>query len=34
MFKRKPKALTPEELEVVHTKDFFDMILVNANMKL
>ena len=26
MFKRKPKALTPEELEVVHTKDFFDMI--------
>ena len=27
MFKRKPKALTPEELEVVHTKDFFDMIL-------
>ena len=27
MFKRKTKALTPEELEVVHTKDFFDMIL-------
>lgn len=27
MFKRKPKALTPEELEVIHTKDFFDMIL-------
>lgn len=27
MFKRKPKVLTPEELEAVYTKDFFDMIL-------
>ena len=27
MFKKKPKVLTPEELEVVHTKDFFDMVL-------
>ncbi len=27
MFKRKPKVLTPQEMEVIRTKDFFDMIL-------
>ena len=27
MFKRKPKALTPEQAEEIRTKDFFDMIL-------
>ncbi len=27
MFKRKPKVLTPEQMEEVRTKDFFDMIL-------
>lgn len=27
MFKRKPKVLTPAEMEVIHTKDFFDCIL-------
>lgn len=27
MFKRKPKALTPEQVEEIRTKDFFDMIL-------
>lgn len=27
MFKRKPKALTPEQTEVIRTKDFFDCIL-------
>ena len=27
MFKRKPKVLTPAEMEVIRTKDFFDMIL-------
>ena len=27
MFKRKPKVLTPEEQEIIRTKDFFDMIL-------
>lgn len=27
MFKRKPKALTPEQVEEISTKDFFDMIL-------
>ena len=30
MFKRKPKVLTPQEMEVIHTKDFFDMILPGA----
>ena len=27
MFKRKPKVLTPAEMEEIRTKDFFDMIL-------
>lgn len=27
MFKRKPKVLTPEQVEEICTKDFFDMIL-------
>lgn len=27
LFKRKPKALTPEQKEEIYTKDFFDMIL-------
>lgn len=27
MFKRKPKVLTPAEMEVIRTKDFFDCIL-------
>ena len=27
MLKRKPKVLTPEQMEEVRTKDFFDMIL-------
>ena len=27
MFKRKPKVLTPEQVEEIRTKDFFDMIL-------
>ena len=27
MFKRNPKGLTPRQLEEIHTKDFFDMIL-------
>ena len=27
MFKRKPKVLTEEELEVIRTKDFFDCVL-------
>ncbi len=27
MLKRKPKVLTPEQMEVIRTKDFFDMIL-------
>ena len=27
MLKRKPKVLTPEQTEEIHTKDFFDMIL-------
>ena len=27
MLKRKPKVYTPEEMEVIRTKDFFDMIL-------
>ena len=27
MLKRKPKILTPEQVEKIHTKDFFDMIL-------
>ena len=27
MFKRKPKVLTPEQMEKIRTKDFFDMIL-------
>ena len=27
MFKRKPKVLTPQEMEEIRTKDFFDMIL-------
>ena len=27
MFKRKPKVLTPEEQEIIRTKDFFDLIL-------
>ena len=27
MFKRKPKILTPEQAEAIHTKDFFDCIL-------
>ena len=27
MLKRKPKVLTPEQVEKIHTKDFFDMIL-------
>ena len=27
MLKRKPKVLTPEQMETIHTKDFFDMIL-------
>lgn len=27
MFKRKPKILTPEQIEEIHTKDFFDCIL-------
>lgn len=27
MFKRKPKLMTPEEMEVIRTKDFFDCIL-------
>lgn len=27
MFKRKPKELTPEQIEEIRTKDFFDMIL-------
>lgn len=27
MFKRKPKVLTPEQVEEISTKDFFDMIL-------
>lgn len=27
MFRRKPKVLTPEQMEETRTKDFFDMIL-------
>ena len=27
MFQRKPKVLTPAEMEVIRTKDFFDCIL-------
>ena len=27
MLKRKPKVLTPEQMEEIRTKDFFDMIL-------
>lgn len=27
MLKRKPKVLTPEQMETIRTKDFFDMIL-------
>ena len=27
LFNRKPKVLTPEQAEEIHTKDFFDMIL-------
>ena len=27
MLKRKPKILTPEQVEEIRTKDFFDMIL-------
>ena len=27
VFKRKPKVQTPEEIEEIQTKDFFDMIL-------
>lgn len=27
LFKRKKKQLTPEQQEVINTKDFFDMIL-------
>jgi len=27
MLKRKPKVLTPEQVEAIRTKDFFDMIL-------
>lgn len=27
MFKRKPKVLTPQEMEEIRTKDFFDCIL-------
>ena len=27
MLKRKPKTFTPEQMEEIHTKDFFDMIL-------
>ncbi len=27
MFRRKPKVLTPEQMEEIRTKDFFDMIL-------
>ena len=27
MFKRKPKVLTPEQMEEIRTKDFFDCIL-------
>ena len=27
MLKRKPKVLTPEQVEEIRTKDFFDMIL-------
>ena len=27
MMKRKQKVLTPEQMEEIHTKDFFDMIL-------
>lgn len=30
MFKRKPKVLTPAEMEVIRTKDFFDCILPGA----
>ena len=30
LFKRKPKKLTPEQIEVQRTKDFFDMILPSA----
>lgn len=32
MFRRKPKVLTPEKMEEIRTKDFFDMILP-GNMK-
>lgn len=27
MFRQKPKVLTPEQMEEIRTKDFFDMIL-------
>lgn len=27
MYKRKPKVLTPEQVEEIRTKDFFDLIL-------
>ena len=30
LFKRKPKKLTPEQIEEQRTKDFFDMILPSA----
>lgn len=30
MFKRKPKVLSPEQVEEIRTKDFFDMILPGA----
>ena len=30
LFKRKRKALTPEQIEQQRTKDFFDMILPSA----
>ena len=30
MYKRKPKVLTPEQMEEIRTKDFFDMILTGV----
>ena len=30
MFKRKPKVLTPQEMEEIRTKDFFDCIAPGA----
>ena len=29
MFKRKPKVLTPQEMEEIRTKDFFDLSLIH-----